>query len=96
MSSPRWSQFRPRTLLVGTLAIAAVLLSVVLVPQLLSREARLQVLRKHVGEMARLAASQVDGDLHRALIDGTRSDEATRRQALAPLLRLHAAWPEAF
>jgi len=96
MSSPRWSQFKPGTLLVGTLVIAAVLLTVVLVPQFLSREARLQVLRAHVGEMARLAASQVDGDLHRALIDGSRSDEAARRQALAPLLRLHAAWPEAF
>lgn len=96
MSSPRWSQFRPGTLLGGTLVIAAVLLIVVLVPQFLSREARLQVLRAHVGEVARLAASQVDGDVHRALIDGTRADEATRRQALAPLLRLHAAWPEAF
>ena len=96
MSSPHWSQFRPRTWLIGTLVIAAVLLTVVVVPQLLSRDARLQVLREHVGEMARLVASQVDGDLHRALIDGTRSDEATRRQALAPLLRLHSAWPEAF
>lgn len=96
MASPRWLQFKPRTLLVGTLTIAAVLLAVVLVPQLSSRQARLDVLRDHVGEMARLAASQVDGDLHRALIDGTRTDDATRRQALAPLLRLHSAWPEAF
>ncbi len=88
-------QFRTRTLLAGTAAIAALLLVVVLVPQMLSREARYEVLRNHVDEVARLAASQVDGDLHRRLIDGTQADAGTRRQGLAPLLRLHAAWPEA-
>jgi len=76
--------------------IAAVLLTVVLVPQLLSRDARLQVLRAHVDEVARLAASAVDGDLHRALIEGPAPDAATLAQARAPLLRLHRGWPEAF
>lgn len=88
-------RFRLRTLLFGTAVIAALLLTVVLVPQVLSRQARLDVLRSHVGEVARLAASQVDGDLHRALIDRTQTDAATRQRALAPLLRLHRAWPEA-
>jgi diguanylate cyclase (GGDEF)-like protein len=67
---------------------------VVLVPQLLSRDARLQVLRAHVGEVARLAASSVDGDLHRRLIAGPAPDEALA-EARAPLLRLHRNWPEA-
>ena len=91
--------------MLGTAAIATVLLAVVLVPQLLSRDARLQVLRAHVDEVARLAASAVDGDLHRRLIDGATPgaappdvagpDEAILREARAPLLRLHRAWPEA-
>jgi len=89
----------------GAAAIATVLLAVVLVPQLLSRDARLQVLRAHVDEVARLAASVVDGDLHRRLIDGATPattppevsgpDEAILREARAPLLRLHRSWPEA-
>src|SRR4051812_42788172 len=94
--SPRpWLQFRIRTFFVGTAVIAALLLTVVLIPQVLSRQARLQVLRTHVGEVARLAASQVDGDVHRALVDGTQADDQTRHAALEPLLHLHAAWPEA-
>jgi diguanylate cyclase (GGDEF)-like protein len=77
-----------------------VLLATVLVPQLQSRDARLQVLRSHVGEVARLAAATVDGDLHRRLIEGHPTDryptdEATLREARAPLLRLHRNWPEA-
>jgi diguanylate cyclase (GGDEF)-like protein len=79
----------------GTAAIATVLLAVVLLPQLLSRDARLQVLRAHVDEVARLAASAVDGDLHRQLIDGREPDEALLRAARLPLLRLHRNWPEA-
>lgn len=81
--------------------IAAVLLTVVLVPQMLSRHARLQVLRAHVSEVARLAAASVDGDLHRRLIAAQASgaappDEPTLAEARAPLLRLHRNWPEAF
>jgi diguanylate cyclase (GGDEF)-like protein len=89
----------------ATAAIATVLLAVVLVPQLLSRDARLQVLRAHVDEVARLAASAVDGDLHRRLIEGATpgpappafaaADDAILRAARAPLLRLHRNWPEA-
>lgn len=87
-------RFRLRTLLVATAAIAVLLLAVVLTPQLVARDARLEVLRQHVDQMARLAASQVDGDLHRQLLTGT-ADEATLAVARAPLLRLHATWPEA-
>lgn len=86
--------------MLGTAAIATVLLAVVLVPQLLSRDARLQVLRAHVDEVARLAAGSVDGDLHRRLIEAPAQgaevpDEAALREARAPLLRLHRSWPEA-
>lgn len=85
--------------MIGTATIAAVLLTVVLVPQLLSRDARLQVLRAHVGEVARLAAASVDGDLHRQLIAGLDGAddpaEGTLRGARAPLLKLHRDWPEA-
>ena len=95
LSSRPWLQFRIRSFLVGTAVIAALLLTVVVVPQVLSRQARLQVLRTHVGEVARLAASQVDGDVHQRLVDGSQADEQTRSEALAPLLHLHAAWPEA-
>lgn len=91
---PAALQFRILTLLLATAVIAAVLLTVVLVPQLLARDARLQVLRSHVDQVARLAASNVDGDIHRQLLDGTATD-AMRLTALAPLLRLHRSWPEA-
>lgn len=92
VSAPR---FKPATLLIGTAVIAAVLLAVVLLPQMFSRQGRLEVLRNHVNEVARLAASVVDGDLHRSLIDGAGDDVAARQRALQPLLRLHASWPEA-
>ena len=68
------------------MVIAAVLLTVVLVPQLLSRDARLQVLRAHVDEVARLSASVVDGDQHRALIEGPVPDAGAIAAARAPLL----------
>jgi diguanylate cyclase (GGDEF)-like protein len=86
--------FRPGVFLASAALIATVMLAIVTIPQALSRHARLQVLRDHVGEVARLAASAVDGDIHRTLLAGNASAEA-RAAALAPLLRLHAAWPEA-
>lgn len=85
---------RPRVLLGGTALIAALLLAIVVIPQTLSRHARLEVVRSHVGEVARMAASAVDGELHRQLLDG-ETDEQTRARAREPLLRLHRAWPEA-
>ena len=44
-------------------------LTVVAVPQWLSKKARMEVLRSHVAEIAQIAASVVDGDLHRQLLD---------------------------
>jgi diguanylate cyclase (GGDEF)-like protein len=87
--------FRPGILLVSTALIAALMLSIVVIPQMASREARLEVLRGHVGEVARVAASVVDGDLHRQLTESRDATPSQREAALAPLLALHRAWPEA-
>lgn len=95
MQRPPLLQFQLRTLLVATVLIAATLLSLVLVPQFLAREARLQVLRMDVDQVARLAATHVDGDLHRELLTGT-ADDATLARARVPLIRLHERWPEAY
>ncbi len=86
--------FRLRTFLAATTGAAVLLLALVLVPQVLARDARLQELRRHVDQVARLAASHIDGDLHRELLDGD-ADAATLKAAREPLLRLHATWPEA-
>ena len=88
-------RFRPRVLLRTTALIAALMLAIVVIPQTLSRHARLDVLRAHVGEVARVAASVVNGDVHRSLIDSRDATPAQRSAALAPLLSLHRAWPEA-
>jgi diguanylate cyclase (GGDEF)-like protein len=96
MSVQRLLRFKPGVFAGSTALIALLMLAIVTIPQTLSRHARLDVLRDHVGEVARLAASQVDGDLHRRLIEGIDADPASRERALAPLLRLHSAWPEAF
>lgn len=95
MARPAFLQLKASAFFASAAVIAASMLALVIVPQSLSRHARKEVLRDHVGEVARLAASQVDGDLHRRLLAGG-ADESLRRQALAPLLRLHSAWPEAF
>lgn len=95
MSRSPLLQFQLRTLLIATALIAVTLLSLVLVPQFMAREARLQVLRMDVDQVARLAATHVDGDLHRRLLDGS-ADESLLAEARVPLLRLHARWPEAF
>lgn len=88
-------RFRPGILLGCTALIALLMMTLVLLPQLASRQARLEVLRGHVGEVARVAASVVDGDLHRQLIDSRTATPEERAAALAPLLKLHRAWPEA-
>jgi diguanylate cyclase (GGDEF)-like protein len=91
----RWLRFHPRTLISATAIIAALLLAVVIVPQVAARHARLQVLRQHVDQVARLTASHVDGDVHRQLLAGD-ADADRLAAARAPLLRLHATLPEAF
>jgi len=88
--------FAPRTFWIVTLAAAVVLGAIVAVPQWLSKQARLEVLRSHVAEVAQLAASVVDGDLHRQLLDRANYTPGLYARTLAPLVRFHAADPEIF
>lgn len=74
--------------------IAVMMLALVTIPQAMSRQARLEVLRSHVGEVARVAASAVDGDVHRHLMEGGAT-AAELAAARARLLQMHGAWPEA-
>jgi diguanylate cyclase (GGDEF)-like protein len=91
----RLLRIRPTILLGSTTLIAVLLTALVVIPQTLSKQARLEVLRGHVGEFARVAASVVDGDLHRQLVESGEPSPEQRAAALAPLLHLHRAWPEA-
>jgi hypothetical protein len=68
-------------------------LTLIAVPQWLSKQARFDVLRNHIGEIAEVAASVVDGDLHRKLLDPGNFTEELYAEALAPLVRLHSADP---
>lgn len=88
--------FRLRTFLFASLVTAVVLGAIVAVPQWLSKQARLDVLRDHVGQVAQLAAAVVDGDAHRELLDPQRFSQATYDRALAPLARFHSAYPDIF
>jgi diguanylate cyclase (GGDEF)-like protein len=93
MSRPRF-QFRPRIFATATVVVAVTLLLIVSIPQWFSKQARLDVLRANVGQVARLAASTVDGDLHGQLIDQTQYTAEKYAQALQPLVRLHSTAPE--
>lgn len=86
----------PRIFWLVTLAALAVLLTVVAVPQWLSKKARLEVLRSHVAEIAQIAASVVDGDLHRQLLDAANYTPELYERVVAPLVRFHSADPEIF
>lgn len=83
--------FRPRTFWLVALTAAGILGALVAVPQWLSKQARLDVLRAHVAEVAQLAASVVDGDLHRQLIDPANYSPELYARTLAPLVRFHSA-----
>ncbi len=89
-------RFDRRTFWVVSLGAALVLLTVVAVPQWLSKQARLEVLRSHVAEVSRLAASVVDGDLHRELLDPASYTPELYARTLEPLVRFHSAAPEIF
>jgi diguanylate cyclase (GGDEF)-like protein len=82
--------------LVASLAAAFVLLTVVAIPQWLSKQARWEALRSHVGEIGRVAASVVDGDLHRKLLDPVNYSDELYARALSPLVRFHSADPNIF
>jgi diguanylate cyclase (GGDEF)-like protein len=86
-----WRDFEWRVLGIAFVMFAIVLLTTLLAPQWLSRQARLEVLRTHVGEVARMAASVIDGDAHRQLLDRSRYSQSLYDQTLAPLVKLHSA-----
>jgi diguanylate cyclase (GGDEF)-like protein len=90
------SRFHPRVLFLATLVSAIILVTIVAVPQWLGKGARLEVLRDHVGQIADLAASVVDGDLHARLIDPANYTKELYDEALKPLVRFHSANPEMF
>ena len=89
-------RFTARTFWTVSLAAAFVLGAIVAIPQWLSKQARLEVLRSHVGAVAQLAASVVDGDLHRQLLDPANKTPELYARTLEPLVRFHAAYPDIF
>jgi diguanylate cyclase (GGDEF)-like protein len=93
---PAARRFTPQTFWTVSLAAIVVLGAIVAIPQWLSTQERLEVLRAHVGAVARLAASIVDGDLHRQLLDPANKTPELYARTLAPLVRFHAAYPEIF
>ena len=93
---PATRRFTPRTFWTVSLAAAVVLGAIVAIPQWLSKQARVEVLRSHVGAIARLAASVVDGDLHRQLLDPANKTPELYARTLEPLVRFHAAYPDIF
>jgi diguanylate cyclase (GGDEF)-like protein len=89
-------RLNPRIFFLSTLAIATVLVAIVAIPQWFSKQARLEVLRDSVRQIAQVAASVVDGDLHAQLLDPNNYTEALYAQALQPLVKLHLASPGIF
>ena len=89
-------RFNPIVFVIASLAAAAILVSIVAIPQWLSKQARWEVLRSHVGEIGQLAASVVDGDLHRQLLDPANYSDELYARALKPLVRFHSANPNIF
>jgi diguanylate cyclase (GGDEF)-like protein len=94
LSLTRSLQLRPHVFVVATTLVTAILFSIVLVPQYFSKQARLEMLRANVSQVARLAASVVVGDLHAKLIQPDQHSPALYAEALAPLVKLHLAIPE--
>jgi diguanylate cyclase (GGDEF)-like protein len=88
--------FRPDVFIVATIVAAAILVSIVAIPQWLSRQARWELLRSHVGQIGQLAASAVDGDLHRRLLDPSAYSAELYATAVRPLVRFHSANSELF
>lgn len=87
-------QFTPRIFWIATLIAMLVLVTIVAVPQWLSKQARLDVLRSNVEHIARLAAASVDGDLHRQLLTPQNYSPELYERALAPLVKFHSAAPD--
>lgn len=96
MMQPDLKKFTPKVFWTVTLAAAAVLVAIVAIPQWLSKQARLDGLRANVAQIAQLAASVVDGDLHRQLIEPANYTPELYERTLDPLVRFHAADPDIF
>jgi len=94
MTSTR--RLNPRIFLLSTAVIAVVLLAIVAIPQWFSKQARLEVLRGNVQQIALVAASVVDGDLHGQLIDASNYTDELYARTLRPLVKLHSASPDIF
>jgi diguanylate cyclase (GGDEF)-like protein len=82
--------------IVASFTTAVVLVSIVAIPQWLSKQARWEALRSHVGEVGRVAAGVIDGDLHRKLLDPANYSDELYARALKPLVRLHSGYPDVF
>jgi diguanylate cyclase (GGDEF)-like protein len=80
----------------ASVAAAAVLVTLVAVPQWLSQQARWEQLRMDVGAIGKIAAATVDGDLHRRLLDPKNYSDDLYKRALEPLVRLHSADPDIY
>lgn len=91
-----WRDFEWRIFGWVLLLMLATVFAIIAIPQWLSREARWEVLRTHVGQIARMAASTIDGDLHRRLLEQTNYSDDLYRQTLAPLVRFHSANAELY
>jgi diguanylate cyclase (GGDEF)-like protein len=92
----RKGRLTPRVFFAATLVAAAILIAIVAIPQWLSKQARLNVQRAHVAQIARLAASVVDGDLHRQLLDPKNYSVDLYTKAVDPLVKFHSANPDIF
>jgi diguanylate cyclase (GGDEF)-like protein len=88
--------FRADVFIIAALVAAAILVSIVAIPQWLSKQARWEVLRSHVGQIGQLAASAVDGDLHRLLLDPSNYSAELYAAAVKPLVRFHSANSDLF
>ena len=89
-------RFDPRIFILASLAAAAILASIVAVPQWLSKQARWEALRSSVGDIAELAVSVIDGDLHHQLLDPANYSDELYQRALKPLVRFHSADPDIY
>jgi diguanylate cyclase (GGDEF)-like protein len=82
--------------LAASFAAAVLLVSMVAIPQWFAKQARWEELRANVGQTATVAASMVDGDLHRRLLDPANYTDELYARALKPLARFHNAEPNIF
>ncbi len=89
-------RLNPAVFILATLTAAAGLILMVGTPQWLSKEARWEALRLHVGQIGKVAANLVDGDVHRQLLDPQNYSDELYSKALKPLVRLHSAYPGIF